>query len=177
MLSEHIDCVGQERRCLHTVIRAFSTATEEGERTVSLEANNRLMSWSRMIAMSGGRVNKSMVPGLRITIKTVCNVLQERALVVLDLLSFLGHLALVFQCTLDQRSNPFFDNIPVLLGSITERFKERPESTPGTPLDRNLLDFPKCVHEAIESIGTIRQSIKVVSEEEFGCGIDREASG
>ena len=91
-------------------------------------------------------------------------------------MSLLRHLALVFQCTLDQWSNPFFDNIPVLLGFVTERFKERPESTPNVPLERNLLDFSKRVHEAIESIGTIRQSIEVVSEEEFGCGVDSEPS-
>jgi len=97
----------------------------------------------------------------------MCKVLQEGALVVLDLLSFLGHLALVFQRTLNQRSNPFLDNVPVLLGPITKRFKEGPESTPNAPLERNLLDFHKCVHKAIESIGMIRQSIKVVSEEEL----------
>ena len=77
---------------------------------------------------------------------------------------------------LDQRSNPFFDDIPVLLGSVTERLKERPESTPKTPLERNLLDFHKSVHEAIESVGTVRQSIKVFSGEELGCGVDREPS-
>lgn len=71
----------------------------------------------------------------------------------------------MFRCALNQRSNPSFDNILVLLGSITERFKERPESTPNTPLDRNLLNFHKRVHKAIESTGMIRQSIEVVSEE------------
>jgi len=114
--------------------------------------------------------------GLRITIKAVCEVLQQRALVVLDSLSLLRHLALVFQCTLDQRSNPLLDDIPVLLGFVTERFKERPESTPNTPIERNLLDFEKGVHKAIEPIGSIRQSVKIVSEKEFGCGVDRESS-
>jgi len=91
-----------------------------------------------------------------ITIITVRKVLQERALVVLDLLSFLGHLALVFHGTLNERGDPPLDDIPVLLGFITERFKDRPESTLDTPHQRNLLDFHERIHEAIESIGAVR---------------------
>ena len=101
---------------------------------------------------------------------------QECTLLVLDLLSFLGHLALVFQRTFNQRSNPLLDDIPVLLGSITERFKEGPEPTSDAPLKRNLLDFHKRIHKAIESVSTVRQSVKVVSEEELGCGINGETS-
>jgi hypothetical protein len=92
------------------------------------------------------------------------------------LLTFLGHLALVFQRTLDERGNPRLKDIPVLLGPIAERFKERPEFTETTPFERNLLNFHKRVHEFIESLGTIRQRVKTVPEEELGCGIDREAS-
>lgn len=91
-------------------------------------------------------------------------------------MSLLRHLALVFQRTLNQRSNPFLDYIPVLLGFVTKNFKERPESTPNVPLESNMLDFHKCVHEVIKSIGTKRQSIKVVSEEKLRCGVDSEAS-
>jgi len=76
VLGEHIDGVGQERRRLHTAISPFSTAAEEGERTVSLAANSRLMSWSRMIVASGGGSKQKYEIGLRITIKTVCEVLQ-----------------------------------------------------------------------------------------------------
>ena len=97
-----------------------------------------------------------MAPQQPITIKTVRKVLQKCALVILDLLSFLGHLALVFQRTLNERGDPFFDYIPVLLGPVAERFKERPESTPNAPLERNLLNLHERVHEAIESVGTVR---------------------
>ena len=103
--------------------------------------------------------------------------LQECALVILDWLSFLRHLALVFQCTLNERGDPFLDDIPVLLGCVAERFKERPESTPDAPLERNPLNFHERIHKGIKSISAIRQSVKVVSEEELGCRIDREASG
>jgi len=55
----------------------------------------------------------------RITIITVRKGLQERALVALDLLSFLGHLAFTFHGTLDERGDPsltisscFFDVSP-----------------------------------------------------------------
>jgi len=118
-----------------------------------------------------------MTPQRRITIIAVCKVFQECALITLDLLSFLGHLALIFHGTLNERGNPSLDNISVLLGSITERFKERPESTPDAPLQRNLLDFHERIHEAIESVGTVRQGVKIVSEEELGCGVDCETSG
>ena len=130
-----------------------------------------------MTVASAGRERRRMGLGRRITIETVRKVLQECALVILDLLSFLRHLALVFQCTLNERGNPLLDNIPILLGSITERFKEWPESTPNAPFERNLLYFHERVHEVIESVGTIRQRIKVVSAEELGCGVDRETSG
>ena len=91
-----------------------------------------------------------------ITIETVRKVLQERALVILDLLSFLRHLVLVFKCTLNERGNPFLDDITVLLGFITERFEKRPESTPNASYEHNILNFHERIHEAIESIGTIR---------------------
>ena len=123
----------------------------------------------------GEQQNKT--PRRWITIKAAYKVFQECTLVILDLLSFLRHLALVFQCTLDERGDPFLDDISVLLGCVTERFKERPESTPDAPLERNPLNFHERVHKGIKSIGTIRQSIKVVSEEELGCRVDREASG
>ena len=101
---------------------------------------------------------------------------QECTLLVLDLLSFLRHLALVFQRTFNQRSNPLLNDIPVLLGSITERFKQGPEPTSDAPLKRNLLYFCERIHKAIESVSTIRHSVKVVSEEELRCGIDGETS-
>ena len=103
-------------------------------------------------------------------------VLQECALIVRDSQSFLGHLAFVFNGTLDERGNPSLDDIPVLLGSVSERFKERPETTLDAPPERNMLDFHEGVHEAIESIRTVRQGVEVVSEEEFGRGVDRETS-
>jgi len=129
-----------------------------------------------MVASAEGE-ERRMTPERRITIETVRKVLQECTLVILDFLSFLRHLALVFQCTVNEGGDPFLDDITVLLGSITERFKERPESTPDAPFERNLLYFHERVHEAIESVGMIRQRIKVVSEEKLRCGIDRETSG
>ena len=39
------------------------------------------------------------------------------------------------------------------------------------------MDFHKCIHEFIESIGTIRQRVKTVPEEELGSCVDREVSG
>lgn len=83
----------------------------------------------------------------------------------------------MFQRTLDERSNPLLEDIPVLLGPITERFKQRPESTAIAPFERNLLDFHERIHKFVESVGTVGQRVKAMPEEELGCGVDRKASG
>lgn len=54
MLGEHIDGVGQERRRLDADVSALSAVAEGNGRTVSLAANNRLMSWSRIRVTSAG---------------------------------------------------------------------------------------------------------------------------
>ena len=133
MLGEHVHGVGQERRCLYTDISALFVMAKGNERTVSLAANNKLMSWSRITVTSTGGERQSVRSQRRITIVTVRKMLQERALIVRDLLSFLGYLAFVFHGTLDERGDPSLDDIPILLGSVAERFKERPEPTLDAP--------------------------------------------
>ena len=112
----------------------------------------------------------------RITIELVRKIFQKGRLVTIDLLSFLGHPALVFECTLNQRSDPTLDDVSMFLASITERLEEWPESTHNAPPERDLLNLHKCIHKAVESIVTTSQSIKAVSEEELGCGVDGKPS-
>ena len=83
----------------------------------------------------------------------------------------------MFQRPLDERGDPRLEDIPIFLGPIAKRFKERPEPTENTPLECDLLDFRERIHEFVESVGTIRQRVKTVSEEELGTCVDRKASG
>ena len=80
----------------------------------------------------------------------------------------------MFQRTLNERGNPFLDDIPILLGLVTKELKEWPETTLDASLERDLLNFLECIHEAIKPIGTVGQSVEGVSEEELGC-VDCEA--
>jgi hypothetical protein len=82
----------------------------------------------------------------------------------------------MFQRTFNKRGNPFLDDISILLGPIKE-LKEGPEPTPNASPEENLLNFHECIYKTIKPMSAIGQSVEGLSEEELGCGVDREAGG
>jgi hypothetical protein len=103
----------------------------------------------------------------RITIECVCEIFQKGALVALDQQSFLGHPALVFQCTLNQRNDPTLGDVSPYSLDLSPKASKRGQSPPIMLLWREIFCRGK----------SASQSINVVPEEELGCGVDGKPSG
>jgi len=116
--------------------------------TVSLAAIRMVISWSRMSPASA-TIDQFREPLLlcELNVLTVIpprKVLQESALVGLDLLAHLYHIPLVFQCTLNDRIHELLDDVPKGLRRIAEQLGQRPKFPKRIPLENDILNLSKC---------------------------------
>ena len=102
-------------------------------------------------------------------------VFQKRAIVRIHRLTLLLHLLLDLYCASDERIDPSLDHLPMPLGLILEKLKERPEPPQRAPSENQLLDIHKRARKRVEAVVPERKGIKVLPEEEFGRGVDRES--
>ena len=102
-------------------------------------------------------------------------ILQKRAIVRIHGLTLLLHLLLNLHRANDKRIDPTPDHPLVLLALIFEKLKERPKVSQRVPFEDQRLDIHERGRERVEPIVPVREGVKVLSEEEFGSGVDRES--
>ena len=90
-------------------------------------------------------------------------------------MTLLLQLLLNLHRTNDERIDPSPDHLLVPLALVLEKLKDRPEVPQHVSSEDQRLDIHERASERVESVVPVREGIKVLPEEKFGCGVDRES--